>query len=410
MKNLTVFVYLPDQLTAVPAGILTYDEQARVGQFSYGRRYRGRGEAVAVDPIALPLHTEAAPGTSLNGGLYGAIRDASPDFWGRLVISTMHRVSITQLDEIDYLKTSNATRVGRLDFRDAPDSPEPTLRAPTFQQLPQLLQAAAAIEARQPVSEDLAQLLEQGTTIGGSRPKCTVEIDQALWIAKFPARNDQFNNARVEYATMTLAQNAGIRVPELRIVPVGQRELLLVKRFDRGRVDGGYVRYGYMSSLSLLQIDETDRHLFSYPAIADQMRVIGCSRAELSEFFARKVFNICCRNVDDHPRNHAFIARAGQYELSPAYDVTPTATAPGVGSEFNLAMNVGEMGRLASIDNARSVYGRFGLTLEQADEIIGRVQGTVAEWRSHFSKSGVSDADMKIFEPSFENPAINPAC
>jgi serine/threonine-protein kinase HipA len=407
MREIFVFVYLPRSSAAVPAGVLTYDEQARVGQFSYGRRYRDRRDSLPVDPIALPLAYEDAPGTTMNGGLYGAIRDAAPDYWGRLVTATTKQINIAQLNEADLLLTPNALRVGRLDFRASLDAPELPLGPPHLQKLPELLEAAAAIEARQPVRADLLPLLEQGTTLGGSRPKCTVVKDEELWVAKFPARNDAYNNARVEFATMRLAQLAGVRIPEVEVHAIGGRDVLLVRRFDRKSVAGGYARYGFMSALSLAQWDETDRHLFSYPAIAEQMRLIGCSRGDIAEFYTRMVFNICCRNTDDHPRNHAFVAEREQYALSLAYDVTPTAASLNVGQEFNLSMHIGNSGRLASLDNARSSHGVFGLTLQQADEMIGRVKSMTSRWREHFRACGVTDPDIETFAGSFENPLIS---
>lgn len=406
MRTLYVFVYLPGHAQGVPAGRLEYDEAARVGAFEYGRLYRERRDAVAVDPVALPLHVEVHPPTSLNGGLYGAIRDAAPDYWGRLVMAAMRRVSAAQLGEIDYLTASNATRVGRLDFRDSPTSVEPAPRAPAFQQLEKLFEAARAVEAGRTVRADLMPLLQQGTTIGGSRPKCTVERDGALWIAKFPARDDAYNNARVEFATMTLAREAGIRVPEVKVIALASRDVLLVKRFDRQAAAGGYHRHAYLSALSLMQWDENDRHLFSYPALADQMRLIGCSRADLAELYVRMVFNILCRNLDDHPRNHAFIAPHVDYGLSPAYDLVPAPATTGVGEQFNLAMEVGGEGRLASIENARSSHARFGLTLADADSAIAKVKQTTSGWATHFQRCRVSAADRRLLRGSFENSTL----
>ncbi len=54
--------------------------------------------------------------------------------------------------------------------------------------------------------------------MGGARPKCTVERNDALWIAKFSAKNDTVNIPRIEYATMTLAGLCGIQVPPIEMV------------------------------------------------------------------------------------------------------------------------------------------------------------------------------------------------
>lgn len=65
----TRFKWLPDQ-QGLPLGRLTY-----------GRRYLERRNAVAFDPVELPLTTRAYE-TRTFGGVFGALRDAAPDFWG----------------------------------------------------------------------------------------------------------------------------------------------------------------------------------------------------------------------------------------------------------------------------------------------------------------------------------------
>jgi serine/threonine-protein kinase HipA len=128
------------------------------------------------------------------------------------------------------------------------------------------------------------RLLEQGSGVGGARPKCTVELEDALWIAKFPAKGDTVNFSRIEHATMALAKQCGITVPEMRLVAIGGRDVLLVKRFDREKIDDGYLRYGFLSALSLMEWDERDRTMWDYPTLADRMRATILAQPEQSCF------------------------------------------------------------------------------------------------------------------------------
>ena len=84
--------------------------------------------------------------------------------------------------------------------------------------------------------------MRQGTSVGGAGPKCTVEWQEALWIAKFPARRDTLNIPRIEYATMTLAGKCGIRIPAVHLQSIGKTFVLLVRRFDREKHPEGWVR------------------------------------------------------------------------------------------------------------------------------------------------------------------------
>jgi serine/threonine-protein kinase HipA len=47
-------------------------------------------------------------------GVFGALRDAGPDYWGRRVIE--RHVNKPELDEIDYLLNSPEDRAGALGF------------------------------------------------------------------------------------------------------------------------------------------------------------------------------------------------------------------------------------------------------------------------------------------------------
>src|ERR1700733_13295870 len=102
-----VFVYTQESLQAVPAGSLSIIEEGpRVvsSTFGYGKRYLERPDAVPIDPVSLSLE-EAVPGsvrraTPANGlELFGAIRDASPDSWGRRVIENRLKAPANSLSE-----------------------------------------------------------------------------------------------------------------------------------------------------------------------------------------------------------------------------------------------------------------------------------------------------------------------
>ena len=155
-REITVFIYLPDETVAVPAGIFSHDADAGIGSFSYGRIYKERINALPVDPIALPIGPDPRE-VITNSGIYGAFRDASPDYWGRLIIAMQARVPPEALTELDFLLASNATRVGNLDFRLSPDDPEPYLEPPHFNQLRDVILAAEKIEMGEQTEDHLLE-------------------------------------------------------------------------------------------------------------------------------------------------------------------------------------------------------------------------------------------------------------
>ena len=73
-------------------------------------------------------------------------------------------------------------------------------------------------------AEDLKLLLNEGSPLGGARPKSAV-IDNAgrLAIAKFPKNDDDRGIPHGEVLAMTLTAAAGINVAEARLLGVAGR-------------------------------------------------------------------------------------------------------------------------------------------------------------------------------------------
>ncbi len=407
LTRLIVFCYLPGKIKAVPAGLFEHDSDSGVGIFRYGLKYQERSNAIPVDLVALPLGVDIQPVKS-NNGLYGAFRDASPDYWGRLVIAAGLKCPVEAVSEVDYLLAANATRVGNLDFRKDLDEPEPELRPPQFHDIKDLLNAACELEQGHPVNDRIRLLLEQGSSLGGARPKCTIELDGELWLAKFPSKNDSISIPRMEYATMRLASECGLNVPEVRFMPIGEHGVFLIRRFDRMVESGGWIRRGFISALSFAEWDERDRTGWSYKTVAERIRKYSVAPEEdLHELFMRIAFNILVHNTDDHPRNHGFLYEKSGVSLSPLFDVVPTLTRYGVGSEFYLAMGIGREGRLASLDNLCSVAPAFNFSIAEAKEITADMKKKVLSlWGKIFYEAGFNENEMEILAPSFEEEKV----
>lgn len=269
-------------------------------------------------------------------------------------------------------------------------------------QLAELIAAAEAIEEGKRVPQHILEQLEPGTSMGGARPKATVEDDDRLWIGKFPEKTDRCNLQRVEHATLALARRCGIAVCNARLQSIAGRDVLLLERFDRERTEGGYLRLGLVSAFTMLDCDEdyVTRERWSYPLLADQLRRWSDEPGEdCLELFRRMVFNAAVTNNDDHPRNHAVRRTVRGWRLTPAYDLVP---APLVSLERrDLAMTAGTYGRTASIYNLLSQCGRFGLSTEAARREIENIVAVVRNWRDHFLGCGVSEKDVEYVAQAF---------
>lgn len=399
-----IYIQLPGTLETVPAALLrvqTLPDGTQIGRFRYGDRYLRRQEAVALDPFQLPLAKEVFEFTQLMG-IPGAVRDAGPDAWGRRVIEHKLARSAADLQEIDYLLHGPQDGAGYLSFGLKAEPPAPKRRYNRTHQLAELIAATQAIEEGRPVAAHLLEQLDPGTSMGGARPKATIEDAHSLWLGKFPARDDRFNLQRVEFATLDLARRCGLNVTQARLQSVGESDVLMLQRFDRDHTDKGYLRFGLVSGLTVLDCGDShlDRERWSYPLMADNLRRWSDKpEADCAELFRRMVFNAAVTNNDDHPRNHALLRRQKGWRLSPAYDLVP---APAVSLERrDLALTVGDYGRTASIYNLLSQAGRFGLSAEEARGQIDKLVDAVRHWRDSFVACGVSAEDIDYIAPAF---------
>jgi serine/threonine-protein kinase HipA len=403
-----VYVQLPGALATVPAALLrvqTLPDGTQVGRFRYGDRYLQRQDAVALDPFQLPLSKKIFEFTRLRG-IPGAVRDAGPDAWGRRVIEHKLERSAADLDEIDYLVHGPQDGAGYLSFGLKAEPPAPRRRYNRTHQLAELIAATQAIEEGRPVAAHLLEQIDPGTSMGGARPKATIEDAQCLWLGKFPARDDRFNLQRVEFATLDLARRCGLNTTQARLQQVGGSDVLMLRRFDRDHTDQGYLRFGLVSGLTMLDCGDShlDRERWSYPLMADKLRRWSDKpEADCAELFRRMVFNAAVTNNDDHPRNHALLRRPKGWRLAPAYDLVP---APMMSLERrDMALTVGDYGRTASIYNLLSQAGRFGLSAQEARDQIDRLVDVVQHWRDSFFACGVSAEDIDYIAP-----AMLPGC
>jgi serine/threonine-protein kinase HipA len=407
-----VYITLPGARAAVTAGRFVLEQTPSgeaLGRFVYGRSYLANPAAVEIDPVELKLSDQTYETTRLNG-VFGALRDAGPDYWGRRVIEK--HAGIPQLGELDYLLESPDDRAGALGFGHKVSPPVPRRKFNQTLDLVHLQEAAEALIRDElpsdPNAPQVQDLLLLGTSMGGARPKAVIQDHGDLWIAKFARPDDRWNYERVEHAMLRLAEQCGITVAESRIATVGSKDVLLVKRFDRQGAGGGYTRARMISSLTVLRAEDavSSRDRWSYILLAEEMRrIIQESKRDTRELFRRMVFNGLISNLDDHPRNHALIAPDIHWRLSPAYDLTP---APQISQDRrDLAMICGDQGRFANAANILSQHARFLLERDEAQKIIAEMTEQVSStWYETVRDCAVSIQDADTIRSAFVYPGF----
>jgi serine/threonine-protein kinase HipA len=399
-----------DFVTAAKFDLKTDRRGLATGRLIYGRSYLARENAVPIDPIELGLSDKTYSTTRLKG-VFGALRDASPDYWGRRVIEK--HSGRTELSEMDYLLHSPDDRAGALGFGLGQQPPAPLRNFNRTIDLARLQELADAIIADEELLDgaeaaQVQELMLGGTSMGGARPKNVVEDEDGLWIAKFNRPDDKWNHARVEHSMLVLGRECGLQTAESKVTSIGDRDVLLVKRFDRQKTNNSYRRARMLSALTLLRAEDThqDRDKWSYVLLAEELRRISAQpKTDAPELFHRMCFNALISNTDDHPRNHAVIAMEQDWKLSPAYDLTPT---PLISEESrDLALICGDLGRYANARNLISQCERFLVTPEEANAIIDDMEIIVRNrWYEIARRVGVTDKDCEKLARAFAYPGF----
>jgi serine/threonine-protein kinase HipA len=352
-----------------------------------------RSDAVSLDPMQLPLIDKEF--VTPNGfEIFNGIRDAGPDRWGRYLLD---KKFAHPLDELDYITLVGPDRAGALAFSNTPE--------PMFYSPPKRLDLKVCLDAaEQAISGQTGPALEAylnyGPSLGGARPKATVMWNDQAHVAKFNLSLDKQNEALIEFATMSLAKRCGLNVPPIDKTMISGRDVYLIERFDRINVNHQEIPLHFISGLTATGLHEQDFQEWSYLALCDAINRLSAEPAsDKIELFKRMVFNILVYNNDDHLRNHGFIYRGKQnWRLSPLYDVVPGIITS---DTYKLAMQVGDRGKEASLENALTSIKYFELSLSAAKEIIKSMLQEVQSWEAHFRSCGVSSQDIEKLRHSF---------
>ena len=392
------WVWLPAQSQPVRCGMFSLE--GGVGTFHYDSDYRARPDSLQLDQFSLRF-TRSKKGLkeTRQGGVFGVFRDASPEGFGLALLEQMR--GLTLADPMQRLELSEGDSVGAVEVCDD-IAAKLAFRAPTSEQLVEVIENLPPERASSHAAREVKGM--GGTSLGGERPKLTVLHKGQFWIAKLQDRGDPPHAPLREFVAMRLAKRCGINAAEVEFVPVGDREMLLVKRFDRHLdASGNVFRNLYASAHTVLRLDNQTRgeRQRSYVALAFEIQR-WCGLADVNaadikrELWRRMAFNAICGNGDDHPRNHGLLYRDGRWGLSDAFDIAPYITFSGT-----LAMAITREGSaIATTANLLKSCENFGYGPTDAADYVEMTRETVANgWGDELISSG-HPADL-IPPPSF---------
>jgi serine/threonine-protein kinase HipA len=391
-------------------------ERRRVGTLSHDR-----GTArFHYDPSWLQHELSFAldPDLSLGEGAYypnpeqGNFRifdDSAPDRWGQMLMK--RREALAAKDEVrtprtlyawDYLLgVQDLTRQGALRFRtsEGPFLASQALSAPPAANLRELQSVAREITAKRIDDLDalrrwLSVLVAPGASLGGARPKANfTEVDGTLWIAKFPARDDERDIGAWEGLTHGLAKQAGIDVPAAKLRSfASEHHTFCVQRFDRASSR----RRFYASAMALLQKDVSEGS--SYLELAEFLHHRGARdhiATDLEQLYRRVAFNVAVGNRDDHLRNHGFLLTSTGWRLAPAFDMNPNL------DKAEHVLNLDETDNRPNLATVIETAEWYRLSKERGTDIVAEIFEVTRQWRAAAAHAGIARADIELTAAAF---------
>ena len=325
-------------------GMLLQDKQRIF--FEYSPDFLKSG--IELSPFKLPLKAGVFEEKyRVFDGLFGLFNDSLPDGWGCLLLDRKLRKlgkSYAEITPLDRLSLIGANPMGALEY-------EPAAGDSDLYGDIELDSLSGEVDRILDGEESLVldELLKLNGSSGGARPKIVACVSSdrkqiihggksvpdgfTPWIIKFSEKHDPQSSGELEYRYSLAAKAAGITMPETHLFPLKDgRGCFGVQRFDRtlkGKVHAH-------TACGLLHASHRFASL-DYENLLKLTWILTRNHADVVEMVRRMIFNIKSGNKDDHSKNFSFLLNSRyQWQLAPAYDLTPSA---GINGEQTCMVN-----------------------------------------------------------------------
>ena len=325
-------------------GLLHQDKQRIFFEYAPGFLKSG----IELSPFKLPLKAGVFEEKAhVFDGLFGLFNDSLPDGWGCLLLDRKLRKlgkSYAEITSLDRLSLIGANPMGALEY-------EPAAEDSDLYGDIELDSLSGEVDRILEGEESLVldELLKLNGSSGGARPKIVAYVSSdrkqiihggksvpdgfTPWIIKFSEKHDPQTSGELEHRYSLAAKAAGITMPDTHLFPLKDgRGCFGVQRFDR--TPKGKVHTH--TACGLLHASHRFASL-DYENLLKLTWILTRNHADVVEMVRRMIFNVKSGNKDDHSKNFSFLLNEQlQWQLTPAYDLTPSA---GINGEQTCMVN-----------------------------------------------------------------------
>jgi serine/threonine-protein kinase HipA len=404
-------------------GVVLWDEVRNYGIFEFNKSFLKLG--LDLSPISLPL-VAAQRGNRIFSfpmlnpetfkGLPGLLSDSLPDKFGNQIIDAwlaQQGKNTADFNPVDRLCYIGKRGMGALEFEPANTV---TVENSNPIQIQELVQFAKAIlDNRNDFHTNLdskkgfSDILQVGSSAGGARAKAVIAYNKSTgevrsgqvdgldgfeyWLIKFDGvTNHQLGDPKgygnIEYAYYLMAADAGISMSESRLMTENNRSHFMTKRFDRQNNQKIHMQ----TLCGIAHFDYNQPRAYSYEQAFQVMRQMKLPYSDMEELYRRMVFNIMARNQDDHTKNISFLMFPnGQWQLSPAYDITYAYNPDNFWLKAH-QMSVNGKREAIMLEDLLAIAKN--INIKKPKEIITLCNKVMANWADYASKARIDSVQM----------------
>ena len=392
-------------------GICDFNPSNKKILFQYTTDFLNSG--IELSPLLLPLENrvfefdEKTYNPQTFKGLPPMIADSLPDDFGNKMLQQWllkNNVTQKELNPLEKLCYVGNRGMGALEYE------------PAFEQkhsdsdinIVDLLDVANAIYFNKKnesiplndYSQSLSTLLRIGSSVGGTRAKALIAINEEtqeikagdIWqegnFKYYLIKVDGLKDGKeiepggygiLEFIYHKMAVDAGIKMTDCMLFAENGRSHFLTERFDRKNGEKIHIQ----TLCAMAGVDFRQPNLMGYEDIFRILNLLKMDCTEKEQLFRRMIFNVLAFNHDDHTKNFSFIYDNNQWKLTPAYDLI-FAYDPNNYWLKNHNININGKNNNITQEDILTVGEKFGV--KKANKILTNIGETVNNFKYYADK------------------------